>query len=64
MLLASVIFVTNADNWIRDTEPAILEVFYTRTEVTDTTKRESLFSMRKQCCALEKEYRSIVQFQD
>ncbi len=41
MILASVIFVTNADNWVRDTEPAILEVFYTRTEVTDTTKRES-----------------------
>lgn len=32
-----------ADNWIRDTEPAILEVHYTRTEVTDTTKRETNF---------------------
>lgn len=30
-----------ADNWVRDTEPAILEVYYTRTEVTDTTKRET-----------------------
>ncbi|MDE7116310.1 MAG: GLPGLI family protein [Muribaculaceae bacterium] len=31
----------NADNWVRDAEPAILEVHYTRTEVTDTTKRET-----------------------
>lgn len=30
-----------AENWVRDTEPAILEVHYTRTEVTDTTKRET-----------------------
>ncbi len=30
-----------ADNWVRDAEPAILEVHYTRTEVTDTTKRET-----------------------
>lgn len=29
----------NAVDWIRDTEPSILEVHYTRTEVTDTTKR-------------------------
>lgn len=34
---------TNADNWVRDTEPAIIEVHYTRTEVTDTTKRETNF---------------------
>lgn len=43
MILVSAIFVTKADNWVRDIEPAILEVFYTRTEVTDTTKRESHF---------------------
>lgn len=29
----------NAIDWVRDTEPTILEVHYTRTEVTDTTKR-------------------------
>lgn len=27
-----------ADSWMRDAEPSILEVHYTRTEVTDTTK--------------------------
>ncbi len=43
MILASAINLANADNWVRDTEPAILEVFYTRTEVTDTTKREAHF---------------------
>lgn len=32
-----------ADGWVRDTEPAILEVHYTRTEVTDTTKRDTNF---------------------
>lgn len=31
----------DAANWVRDTEPAILEVHYTRTQVTDTTKRET-----------------------
>lgn len=30
-----------ADNWVRDTEPAILEVHYTRTEVTDTAQRDT-----------------------
>lgn len=41
MLLASAATLMNAENWVRDTEPAILEVHYTRTEVTDTTKRET-----------------------
>lgn len=41
MLLASAAALMNAENWVRDTEPAILEVHYTRTEVTDTTKRET-----------------------
>lgn len=40
-LLASAAALMNAENWVRDTEPAILEVHYTRTEVTDTTKRET-----------------------
>ena len=39
IILATVVMAANADNWVRDTEPAILEVHYTRTEVTDTTKR-------------------------
>ena len=34
----------NADNWIRDPEPAILEVHYNRIEVYDTTMRTSRFS--------------------
>ena len=33
-----------ADKWIKDAEPAILEVHYTRTEVYDTTKRSSHFT--------------------
>lgn len=41
ILLASTAMIANAENWVRDTEPAILEVHYTRTEVTDTTKRET-----------------------
>lgn len=32
-----------AGDFVKDAEPAILEVHYTRTEVTDTTKRESKF---------------------
>ncbi|MDE7154786.1 MAG: hypothetical protein K2N79_00660, partial [Muribaculaceae bacterium] len=43
LFLTSVAIVANADNWVRDTEPAILEVHYTRTEVTDTTKRETSY---------------------
>ncbi len=43
MLMAIGAFTANADNWVRDAEPAILEVYYTRTEVTDTTKRETNF---------------------
>lgn len=41
LLVASASMIAYADNWVRDTEPAILEVHYTRTEVTDTTKRET-----------------------
>lgn len=43
LLLASATIVANANNWVRDTEPAILEVHYTRTQVTDTTKRETQY---------------------
>lgn len=32
-----------ADGWIRDARPSVLEVRYTRTEVTDTTRRETNF---------------------
>lgn len=35
--------VTNAENWIKDAEPAILEVHYIRTEVYDTTQRATRF---------------------
>lgn len=41
ILLVSTAMIVKAENWMRDTEPAILEVHYTRTEVTDTTKRET-----------------------
>lgn len=41
IILASAAIIANADNWVRDTEPAILEVHYTRTQFTDTTKRET-----------------------
>lgn len=41
LLLICIALIANAENWVRDTEPAILEVHYTRTEVTDTTKRET-----------------------
>lgn len=41
IFFASTAMIANAENWVRDTEPAILEVHYTRTEVTDTTKRET-----------------------
>ncbi len=41
LLLICIALIANAENWMRDTEPAILEVHYTRTEVTDTTKRET-----------------------
>ena len=33
----------NADNWVRDPEPAILEVHYTRIQITDTTQRHTHF---------------------
>lgn len=32
-----------ADKWVKDAEPVILEVHYTRTQVYDTTKRDSRF---------------------
>ena len=41
IVLASAAMLVNADNWVRDTEPTILEVYYTRTQVTDTTKRDT-----------------------
>lgn len=43
ILAASASMIAYADNWVRDAEPAILEVHYTRTEVTDTTKRETKY---------------------
>ena len=39
ILAASASMIAYADNWMRDAEPGILEVHYTRTQVTDTTKR-------------------------
>ncbi len=43
LLLGLAFMPAQADGWERDTEPAILEVFYTRTEVTDTTRRNTDF---------------------
>lgn len=42
LLLAAT--TASAKGYIKDAEPAILEVHYTRTEVNDTTKRNSHFS--------------------
>ena len=41
--MASSSMMAYADKWVKDAEPAILEVHYTRTEVYDTTKRDSRF---------------------
>lgn len=43
ILLLLVAVNAYAGDFLRDTEPAILEVHYTRTEVTDTTKRATNF---------------------
>lgn len=43
LLLSLALMPAQAVDWERDTEPAILEVFYTRTQVTDTTKRDTDF---------------------
>lgn len=43
VLVASASMIAYADKWIKDAEPAILEVHYTRTEVYDTLHRDSLF---------------------
>ncbi len=64
-ILSSAAIVANADNWVRDTEPAILEVFYTRTEVTDTTKRESHYFNEETMLRIGKEkslYCSVPKF--
>lgn len=41
LFIVSATLSANADNWVRDTEPGLLEVHYTRTQVTDTTKRNT-----------------------
>lgn len=46
-LMVSSALAAAADGWVRDTEPAMLEVYYTRTEVTDTTKRETNYFTEK-----------------
>lgn len=43
IFLAAGVVTTYADNWVKDAEPAILEVRYNRIEVTDTLHRDSLF---------------------
>ena len=44
ILMAIVAITASADKWVKDAEPAILEVHYTRTEVYDTTMRTSRFT--------------------
>lgn len=44
ILVASASMIAYADKWVKDSEPAILEVRYIRTEVYDTTKRSSHFT--------------------
>lgn len=43
MVLVLAAIVAHADSWVIDTEPALLEVHYNRTQVTDTTKRDTHF---------------------
>lgn len=43
IFLAIGAITANADKWVKDAEPAILEVHYTRIEVYDTTMRMSRF---------------------
>lgn len=43
ILMAIVAITASADKWVKDAEPAILEVHYTRIEVYDTTQRTSHF---------------------
>lgn len=43
ILLVSVIASVKADNWMRDSQPSILEVYYIRTEVIDTTQGDKNF---------------------
>lgn len=42
--VASASMIAYADKWVKDAEPALLEVHYTRTEVYDLTKRSSHFT--------------------
>lgn len=67
ILLSFAALTANADGWIRDAEPAILEVHYTRTQVTDTTKRESAFYKEETMLRIGKKmsrYCSIPKFYD
>ena len=41
-ILNTVMFV-QADGWARDVEPAVLEVYYTRTEVYDTARSSDYY---------------------
>ncbi len=43
ILLALSFATANAEDWVVNAEPSILEVHYTRIEVTDTTRRDSRF---------------------
>ena len=43
MLFLFAVATASAKDYVKDAEPAILEVHYTRIEVTDTTKRNSHF---------------------
>lgn len=43
IILTIGVLSVSADKWVKDAEPAILEVHYTRTEVHDTTQRATRF---------------------
>lgn len=43
MLAMAAALPAKADGWMRDAQPALIEVHYTRTEVTDTTRRSTDF---------------------
>ena len=55
-----------ADGWMKDSEPAILQVQYLQTVIQDTTKRDKIFFKEKTMLRIGKNisrYQSIPKFQ-
>lgn len=67
LIITAIATTASADGWMRDSEPAILEVYYTRTEVTDTTKRKTNFFKEETMLRIGKgmsRYCSVPKFYD